>query len=120
MPIGATTGLIHVTTPVLPAAASATNFGVGAAPTITSFTPTSGKVGTSVTITGTNLTGVTSVKFNGITATFTPSTATTVTATVPAGATTGKITVTTPGCDSDQRHRLHGERRRRSRSTIAP
>ena len=49
------------------------------------------------TITGTNLTGVTGVKFNGVTATFTTSTATSVTATVPAGATTGKITVTTPG-----------------------
>jgi len=48
-----------------------------------------------VTITGTNLTGVTAVKFNGVTATFTPSTATTVTATVPATATTGKISVTT-------------------------
>jgi hypothetical protein len=96
VPVGATTGLIHVTTPVLPAASSATNFGVGAGPTITSFSPTSGSPGTSVTITGTNLTGVTSVKFNGTTAVFTPSTATSVTATVPAGATTGKITVTTP------------------------
>jgi len=95
VPTGATTGLIHVTTPVLPAAASATNFTVGSGPTITSFTPTSGPVGTSVTITGTNLTGVTGVKFNGVTATFTPSTATTVTATVPATATTGKISVTT-------------------------
>ena len=59
-----------------PRADSATNFGVGAAPTITPFTPTSGSTGTSVTITGTNLTGVTAVKFNGTTATFTPSTAT--------------------------------------------
>ena len=66
-------------------------------PTITSFSPTSGNVGTSVTITGTNLTGVTAVRFNGVTATFTASTATSVTATVPTGATTGKITVTTPG-----------------------
>ncbi len=96
VPVGATTGLIHVTTGVLPAAGSATNFGVGAAPTITSFTPTTGPVGTSVTITGTNLLGVTGVKFNGTTAVFTTSTATTVTATVPTGATTGKITVTTP------------------------
>jgi hypothetical protein len=96
VPVGATTGLIHVTTPVLPAAQSATSFGVGAAPTITSFTPTSGPVGQGVTITGTNLTGVTSVKFNGISGTFTTSTATSVAAIVPAGATTGKVTVTTP------------------------
>jgi len=96
VPTGATSGLIHVTTPVAPPADSATSFGVGAAPTITSFTPASGSTGTSVTITGTNLTGVTAVKFNGTTATFTPSTATSVVAKVPAGATTGKITVTTP------------------------
>jgi hypothetical protein len=97
VPATATTGLIRVTTPfsVTPVA-SATNFTVGAAPTITSFTPTSGPVGKSVTITGTNLTGVTAVKFNGVTATFTSSTATSVTATVPTGATTGKISVTTP------------------------
>ena len=95
VPTGATTGPIHVTTPIAPPFVTATNFTVGLAPTITSFTPTSGPVGTSVTITGTNLTGVTAVKFNGITATFTPSTATSVIATVPATATTGKITVTT-------------------------
>jgi hypothetical protein len=96
VPVGATSGQLHVTTPVLPAATSATSFGVGSAPTITSFAPTSGPVGTSVVITGTNLTGVTSVKFNAITATFSANTATSVTAVVPTGATTGTITVTTP------------------------
>ena len=35
------------------------------APTITSFSPTSGSVGKKVTINGTNFTGATSVKFNG-------------------------------------------------------
>jgi uncharacterized protein (DUF2345 family) len=80
-------------------ATSATNYTVGAAstPTITSFSPHSGPVGTSVTITGTNLTGATAVKFNGTTATITSNTATQIVATVPAGATTGKITVTTAG-----------------------
>ena len=34
-------------------------------PTITGFTPVSGKVGTTVTISGDNLTNVTAVKFNG-------------------------------------------------------
>ena len=70
---------------------------MAAAPTITSFTPTSGNVGTSVVITGTNLTGVTAVRFNGVTATFSANTATSVTAVVPSAATTGRIVVVTPG-----------------------
>ena len=53
-------------------------------------------MGTTVTITGTNLTGATSVKFNGVAATFTVNSATQITATVPAGATTGKIEVVAP------------------------
>ncbi len=97
VPVGATTGPLHVTTTGGGPANSTTNFTVVTGPSITSFTPTSGPVGTTVTITGTNLTGVTAVKFNGTTAVFTTSTATSVTATVPSGATTGKITVTTPG-----------------------
>src|SRR5581483_7547022 len=40
-----------------------------ATPTITRFSPSSGAVGTRVTITGTNLQGVTSVTFNGVRAT---------------------------------------------------
>jgi hypothetical protein len=67
------------------------------APTIASFTPTSGPAGTGVTITGTNLTGATGVKFNGTGANFTVASGTSITTTVPAGATTGKIAVTTPG-----------------------
>ncbi|MDP9235465.1 MAG: IPT/TIG domain-containing protein, partial [Actinomycetota bacterium] len=65
----------------------------GTAPTITGFTPTSGPVGTSVTITGTNFTGATVVKFNGLAASFTVNSATQITATVPSGATTGPIKV---------------------------
>jgi hypothetical protein len=69
----------------------------GAAPTITSFTPTSGPVNTSVTITGTNLTGATSVKFNGTPATtFNVNSSTQIVATVSPTATTGPISVTTP------------------------
>ncbi|MFN3753737.1 T9SS sorting signal type C domain-containing protein [Flavobacterium sp.] len=70
------------------------------APTITNFTPTNnscGTVGTVVTITGTNFTGVNSVRFNGVPATvFTVVNSTTITATVPAAATSGIITVSTP------------------------
>jgi hypothetical protein len=66
-------------------------------PTITSFTPTSGSVGTSVTISGTNFTGATAVRFNGMSASFTVSSATAIQATVPSGATTGAISMTMPG-----------------------
>ena len=66
-------------------------------PTVSSFAPTSGPVGTSVTITGTNLSGASAVRFNGTAATsFTPVSATQVTATVPTAATSGTISVTTP------------------------
>jgi photosystem II stability/assembly factor-like uncharacterized protein len=68
------------------------------APTITSFTPTSGPVGTSVTIRGTNFTGATGVTFNGTPATsFGVVSPTVLKAVVPAGATSGKISVTTAG-----------------------
>jgi subtilase family serine protease len=68
--------------------------GGGNPPTVTSFSPTSGAVGTSVTINGTNFTGVTAVKFNTTAATtYTVNSATKITATVPSGATTGPISV---------------------------
>ena len=67
-------------------------------PSITSFTPTSGPVGTEVTITGMSLSQATGVKFGGVKATaFTVNSNTQVTATVPTGAVTGKISVVTPG-----------------------
>ena len=67
---------------------------VSSAPTISSFSPTSGPVGTSVTISGTNFTGASSVKFNGTSASYTVNSSTQITATVPSGATTGPISVT--------------------------
>jgi uncharacterized repeat protein (TIGR03803 family) len=57
----------------------------------------SGKVGAAVTILGTDLTGASGVTFNGTAATFTVVSASEVTTTVPTGATTGVIVVTTPG-----------------------
>ncbi|MFN5335450.1 MAG: fasciclin domain-containing protein [Bacteroidota bacterium] len=64
------------------------------APTITSFTPTSGTTGTSVTITGTNFTGTTAVKFGSVNAaSFNVVSATSITAVVGVGA-TGKVSVT--------------------------
>ena len=67
-------------------------------PAISSFSPTSGVAGTPVTLTGTNLTGATSVVVNGVAVTPTAVTATSLSFVVPAGASaTQSITVTTPG-----------------------
>ena len=69
-------------------------------PTIASFTPANGLIGTTVTITGTNFSTTPSgntVAFNGIAATVVSSTTTQIVTTVPPGATTGPITVTVQG-----------------------
>jgi uncharacterized protein (TIGR03437 family) len=58
--------------------------------------PTSGNVGAAVQILGTNLTGATSVTFNGTPAAFTVVSPSLITTTVPTGATTGNIQVITP------------------------
>ncbi len=107
VPSGATTGKITVSVSGK-TGTSATNFTVtsGAIPTITSFTPTSGPIGTTVIITGTNFSTIpanNTVNFyDGIDsyvvgAVVTASTATSITITVPAGAFTGRIKVTTAG-----------------------
>jgi len=54
-------------------------------------------VGAAVTLIGTGFSGVTAVAFNGVAASFSVVNATQITATVPAGATSGLIAVTTPG-----------------------
>jgi hypothetical protein len=55
-------------------------------------------VGTQVTITGTSFTGAKKVTFGGVKATvFSVDSDTLITATVPTGAKTGKIQITTPG-----------------------
>lgn len=98
VPAGATTGPIAVTDSE-GMATSATNFTVtpSPVPTITAFDPTSGPVGTSVVITGTGFTGASSVTFDGTASAFTVDSNTQMAATVPTGATTGPIAVTTPG-----------------------
>ncbi len=101
VPSGATSGAIAVTT-AGGTATSSTSFTVttappAPAPTIGGFTPTSGPIGKAVAITGTNLTGTTSVTFNGKIASFSLVDGQHVTATVPPGAKSGPIRVTTPG-----------------------
>lgn len=68
-----------------------------AAPTINGFTPDTGPIGTTVTITGTNLATTTGVSFNGVFASFTVVSNTQVTVQVPLNATTGPIRVVTTG-----------------------
>ena len=98
-PVGGTTGKItvevgnHVAT-------SSNSFTFDAAPvsnlSITSFSPATGTTGTSVTIIGTNFGPVTAdnlVKINGTPAGITQASATSLTAVVSAGTTSGKITV---------------------------
>ena len=61
--------------------------------------PVAGNAGTSVMILGNNLTGTTSVTFNGMAAAFTVVSDTEIRATVPTGAITGKVVVVTSGGD---------------------
>ena len=96
VPPGASTGPIGVTTPS-GSTDSAASFTVVPVPSITGFTPTSGAVGGSVTIEGANFTGATAVRFNGINAPFTVNSPSRISATIPASATTGTLSVITPG-----------------------
>ena len=95
--IQATDGNFHGTTAVDGADYYGTIFSlsVGLGPFVETE-PSLGGTGTPVVILGTNLTGATSVTFNGTPATFTVVSASEITTTVPAGATTGKVQVTTP------------------------
>gem|GEM_PF-3998282 len=75
-----------------------TSTAAGSNPDITSFSPTIGKTGTQVTITGLNFGSSTpTVSFNGTAATVSSSSSTSIVTTVPVGATTGKISVTAGG-----------------------
>src|SRR5439155_699503 len=69
-----------------------------AAPAISGFSPASGPPGTSVSISGSGFTGATAVTFNGTAASsMSVASDAQITATVPAGATSGRIGVTAPG-----------------------
>jgi uncharacterized repeat protein (TIGR03803 family) len=72
------------------------SFDVGLGPFV-SFLPAAGKVGNTIEFLGQGFTGTTAVFFNGTPATFSVVTDTYLKATVPAGATIGFVTVTTPG-----------------------
>jgi YD repeat-containing protein len=101
VPTGATTGSIGVTTPN-GSASSATSFSVTtgtSAPVITSFSPAIGVSGTSVTITGTGFDPTLlndRVALNISSASPASAISTQIGLTVPAAATSGKVTVVTP------------------------
>ena len=70
---------------------------------ITGFSPASGSVGDSVTISGTGFSatpGSNTVTFNGVAATVSSSTATSISTTVPSSATTGRIRVAVSGINA--------------------
>ncbi|WP_108807461.1 IPT/TIG domain-containing protein [Aquimarina spinulae] len=99
VPQGATTGKIAVKVGELEVT-TATDFTVVLPPTATSFSPKEGIIGTEVVITGTNFSTTAAdneVKFNGIAATVSAATSNSLTVTVPAGATTGKIVIKVDG-----------------------
>ncbi|MGA9304307.1 MAG: choice-of-anchor tandem repeat GloVer-containing protein [Candidatus Sulfotelmatobacter sp.] len=99
VPAGASTGSIIVTEP---GGTLTSNKTFRVVPQITSFSPTSGPVSTSVVITGESFIGVIDVHFGNVKVTsFTVDSATQITATVPAGAETGKISVCTSGGSGD-------------------
>ena len=94
VPSGATTGFVKATIP----GTLKSNQKFLVTPVVLSFSPASGPVGATVVITGNSLTGATKVTFGGVKALiFSVDSYTQITATVPTGAKTGKIQVTTPG-----------------------
>jgi hypothetical protein len=96
VPAGATTGPVTVVTGGGSSTTDDDFFVPGAGPLISGLSPKSGPVGTTVTIQGIHFTGTTYVRFNGVLASFTVNSDTKVTATVPAGATSGRVKLKTP------------------------
>ena len=95
VPSNGTTGFVTVATP---SGTLTSNRNFFVVPVVSSIAPISGPVGTQVTITGSGFLGATQVTFGGIKATgYAVNSGTTIAATVPTGAVTGKIIVKTAG-----------------------
>jgi len=102
VPSGATTGSVLVNASGV--ASNGVSFTVVSAPSISSLSVTSGVVGTSVTITGTNFgstQGTGEVSFDGTVGTPTSWSATSIVAPVPDWATTGNVVVSASGVASN-------------------
>ena len=103
VPTGATTGPVVVT--VAGQASNGVSFTVGTDPIVTSLSPALGQVETTVVIGGANFgasQGAGTVTFNGVAATATSWSDTSITVTVPATAATGPVVVTVGGEASNQ------------------
>ena len=96
IPAGATSGRVRVTTPGGSATSEANFIVRGPEPNLTGMSPAEGGPGTTVTLLGSNLAAVTNVTFNGVRATFTATSATTLETVVPSSATTGTVRVSSP------------------------
>jgi hypothetical protein len=96
VPAGAISGPVTVTSP-FGTGQSAVGFTVTVPPRVTGLTPATGRVGTSVIVTGTDLEAATKVTFGGVVAAYRVDSSTQLTAVVPAGAKTGLVEVATPG-----------------------
>jgi len=102
VPLGATTGNVVVS--ISGIASNTMNFMVTLSPSITSLNPTTGPLGTSVTIAGANFgstQGSSTVTFNGTPATPTSWSDPSIVVPVPNGATTGNVVVTVGGVPSN-------------------
>ena len=104
---GTSTGLVKVTTPGNAAVPSAGTFTVNAtAPVINSFSPTSGAVGTVINVIGQNFTNPPTVRINGVLASATFLSSTSLNVAVPS-TTSGLITVTRRVAPQRVCERLH-------------
>src|SRR6267154_565495 len=103
VPVGATTGNVVVN--VCAQVSNGSPFTIVLPPSITSLSQTSGPAGTSITITGTNFgatQGTSTVMFNGVAAAAASAwSPTSITVSVPTGASTGNVVVTVLGTASN-------------------
>jgi YD repeat-containing protein len=98
IPSGATSGQLSITTPA-GSTSAAFLISVVAAPSITSFSPTVGTAGTSITVTGTGFEATpikNNLRFNVLYALVNSATTSQISTTVPAFGTSGRIAVATP------------------------
>lgn len=91
---GTNTGTVNV---AVPTGTITSSLGFTVLPTLSSFSPTSGPVGSTVTLTGSGFTGVSSVQFGSLYAAFNFLSDTQIAVTVPAGVSTSTIKVTVGG-----------------------